>query len=98
MMELTVEVLGNEVLINGENWQNGRSKAQINEDLAAKLSLEQQWALLTMLNKALLRLNWVYQQSRLRQGDVLESDKARAVRKMAKPAYNPKAKVIVVSG
>jgi hypothetical protein len=54
--------------------------------------------LLTMLNQALLRLNWVYQQSRLRQGDVLESDKARAVRKMAKPAYNPKAKVIVVSG
>ncbi len=99
LMEMTVEVLGNqELLINGENWQNGRSKAQINESLAAKLTLEQQWALLTMLNQALLRLNWVYQQSRYKQGDVLEADKARAVRKAEKQSYNPKAKVIVVSG
>jgi hypothetical protein len=51
-----------------------------------------------MLNQALLRLNWVYQQSRYKQGDVLEADKARAVRKAEKQSYNPKAKVIVVSG
>jgi hypothetical protein len=99
LFEMTVEVLGSqEMLINGENWQNGRSKAQINEDLAAKLSLEQQWALLTMLHQATLRLSWVYQQSRLKQGDVLESDKARAVRKLKKQTYNPRSKVIVVSG
>jgi hypothetical protein len=51
-----------------------------------------------MLNQALLRLNWVYQQSRFRQGDVLQADKDRAVRKLRRNAYNPRSKVIVVSG
>jgi len=101
LFEMTVEVLGSqEMLINGENWQNGRSKAQINEDLVAKLSLEQQWALLTMLQQATLRLNWVYQQSRLKQGDILASDAARMerMRTAKKASFNPKSKVIVVSG
>jgi hypothetical protein len=99
VMEMTVEMLKNELLINGENWQASRSKAIVNESLAAKMTLEQQWALLTMLQQATMRLQWVYQQSRMRQGDVLPSDAERMERmaKAPKPTL-PRGKVIVVDG
>lgn len=100
VMDMTVELQGDhEVLINGENWQASRSKAVINEDVAAKMTLEQQWALLTMLQQAIMRLNWVYQQGRMKAGDILPDDMARMVRmaKAEKPAL-PKGKVIIAEG
>ena len=98
---MTVELLGNqEMLINGENWQGSRSKAMIEEDLLAKLSLEQQWALLTMMQQAVQRMNWVYQQSRMKQGDVLPGDLERMERmaKAKKAALPVKSRVIVTDG
>lgn len=100
VMEMTVELLGDrELLINGENWQASRSKAMINEDLAGRLTLEQQWALLSMLQQATMRLHHVYQACRMKAGDVLPSDLERMerMRKAPKPRI-PQSKVIIVEG
>jgi hypothetical protein len=97
-MEMTAELLGNhELLINGENWQASRSKALVNEEVASKLTLEQQWALLTMMQQAVMRLNWVYQQTRKKSGDALPSDAERMERMLkARAEKTQGSKVIVV--
>lgn len=99
VMEMTVEALKHELLINGANWQDTRSKAIVNEELVSKMTLEQQWALLSMMQQAVQRLNWVYQQSRMKAGDVLPNDMERMERMAkAKKPQLPKGRVIVVEG
>lgn len=100
VMELKAELMGNhELLINGESWEASQSKICVNEELVAKLTLAQQWALLSMMQQAVMRLHWVYGQSRMKAHDVLPSDAERMerMRRSPKPEL-PKSRVIVTGG
>jgi hypothetical protein len=91
-LKVEASLVGRELLINGRGWESVEADSAVDEVLLQQLTLEQQWALLSVLRKTLNKAVYVYRNSRLRQEGGAITDDARRARLQYQRVYEDPAR------
>ena len=78
-LKIEASLVGRELLVNGRHWESVEADSAVDETLLQQLTLEQHWALLTVLRKTLNKAVYVYRNSRMqREGGIITDDTRRS--------------------
>lgn len=80
-LRIEASLVGHELLINDQPYESAQADSMVDETLMSKFTLEQQWALLSVLRKTMNKAAHVYQRTRdLQEGRATDEERRKRLK------------------